>query len=249
MPRLAVSFTETDLQRHFRKRMGLILLAAWVFASSGAPAATQQTKASMTIEEVLKQLDHEAKNFRSLTAAMERTKVTVVVNDRSVESGRILIRGDDKMLIELTQPDPRTILRTGDDLYIYNPKLKRVEEYNIGKHRAEAQQFLLLGFGSSGNDLKKGYLVTLLAEEVIDRKKTLLLELTPKNEKVRNQVAKIHLWIDVSSWLPIQQKFFETGSGDYFTVHFTNIVRNPRLSDSQFKPTWPKGTQKVKPQG
>ena len=248
MPRLAVSFTETDLQSHFRRRMGLILLAAWVFAS-GVPAGTQQTKASMTIEEVLKQLDHEAKNFRSLTAGMERTKVTVVVNDKSVESGRILIRGDDKMLIELTQPDPRTILRTGDDLYIYNPKLKRVEEYNIGKHRAEAQQFLLLGFGSSGNDLKKGYLVTLLGEEMIDRKKTLLLELTPKNEKVRNQVAKIHLWIDVSSWLPIQQKFFETGSGDYFIVHFTNIVRNPRLSDSQFKPKWPKGTQKVKPQG
>ena len=57
MPRLAVSFTETDLQSHFRRRMGLILLAAWVFAS-GVPAGTQQTKASMTIEEVLKQLDH-----------------------------------------------------------------------------------------------------------------------------------------------------------------------------------------------
>ena len=80
----------------------------------------------------------------------------MVVNDTSVESGRVFIRRDDKMLIELTQPDPRTILRTGDDLFVYNPRLKRVEQYNIGKHRADVEQFLLLGFGSGGGDLKKG---------------------------------------------------------------------------------------------
>lgn len=214
-----------------------------------ALAASPQAKTTWTLEQVLKQLDGEAKTFRSLTGNLARTKYTLVVNDTSVESGRIFIRRDDKMLIELTQPDPRTILRTGDALYLYNPKLKRVEQYNIGKHRAEAAQFLLLGFGGSGGDLKKNYLVTLLGEETLDRKRTLLLELTPKNEKVRSQIARIHLWIDVGAWLPIQQKFFETGSGDYFTVHFTDIVRNANIPDSQFQPKWPKGVQKIKPQG
>ena len=226
----------------------LIVLALLVGASLAA-AAAQRSKSTWSLEEVLKQLDQEAKGFRSLTANMERTKVTVVVNDKSVESGRVSIRRDDKMLIELTQPDSRTILRTGDDLFIFNPKLKRVEEYNIGKHRAEAEQFLMLGFGTSGGDLKKNYLVTLRGEETIDQKRTLLLELTPKNDKVRNQISRIHLWIDTATWLPIQQQFFETGSGDYFLVRFTNIVRNPRMPDSQFKQNWPRSTQKVKPQG
>lgn len=226
-----------------------VLFAALALASVALGAAAQRSKSTWTLEEVLKQLDQEGKGFRSLTANMERTKVTVVVNDKSVDSGRIFIRRDDKMLIEIVQPDPRTILRTGDDLFIFNPKLKRVEQYDIGKHRAEAQQFLLLGFGTSGGDLKKNYLVTLLGEEPIDKRKALLLELTPKNEKVRNQVAKIHLWIDTATWLPVQQQFFETGSGDYFVVHFTNIVRNPKVPDSQFKQNWPKGTQKIKPQG
>ena len=211
-------------------------------------AAAAQTKNPWTLEDVLKQLDQESKSFRSLSANIERTKVTVVVDDKSVESGRVFIRRDDKMLIELTQPDPRTILRDGDNLYIYNPKLKRVEQYDIGKHRAEASQFLLLGFGASGNDLKKNYLVTLMGEEMLDKRKSLLLELTPKSDKLRSQIAKIHLWIDVATWLPVQQKFFETGSGDYFVVHFTSIMRNPRLPDSQFKQKWPKGTQKIKPQ-
>ena len=213
----------------------------------GLAAAAQRTKSTWTSEQLLKQLDQEAKGFRGLRANLERTKVTVVVNDKSTESGRVLIRRDDKMLIELTQPDPRTVLRTGDDLYIYNPKLKRVEQYDIGKHRAEAEQFLMLGFGTSGNDLKKNYLGLVWGEEILDKRNTLILELTPKNDKVRNQISKIHLWIDTATWLPIQQKFFEVG-GDYFVLHFTDIVRNPRLSDSQFKPNWPKGTTKIKPQ-
>ena len=72
---------------------------------------------------------------------MERTKVTVVVNDRSTETGTILVH-DDKMLLEMKPPDARTILRTGDNLYIYNPGLKRVEEYNLAQHRAQVDQYL-----------------------------------------------------------------------------------------------------------
>jgi outer membrane lipoprotein-sorting protein len=161
-----------------------------------------------------------------------------------------MVRRDDKMRIDLVQPNPRTILRDGDDLSIYNPAAKQVEEYNLGKHRALVDQFLLLGFGTSGKELNKSFLVTVQGEETLDKKKVLLLELTPKSDDVRNQVSKIHLWVDQATWIPIQQKFFETGSGDYFVVHYTNIVRNVRLPDSHFKAHWPKGTTKVKgPQG
>lgn len=226
------------------------MAALAVGACAARPGAVSaQAKTTWTLDAVLKQLDAEAKSFRSLTANIERTKVTMVVNDRSVESGRIFVRRDDKMLIELTQPDLRTVLRNGDRLYLFNPRLKRVEEYNLAKHRALVDQFLLLGFGSSASDLKKGYLVTLMEEESLDKKKTLLLELTPKSEKVRNQIAKIHLWIDEATWLPVQQKFFETGSGDYFVIHYTNIARNPHIPDSQFKAQWPKGVTKIKPEG
>ena len=65
----------------------------------------------------------------------------------------------------------------------------------------------------------------------------------------RSQISKIHLWIDESTWLPAQQKFFETGSGDYFIIRYTNVVRNVKLGDSRFKPHWPKDVTKVKPQG
>jgi outer membrane lipoprotein-sorting protein len=202
-----------------------------------------------TTESVLKQLDSSAGSFHSLTADLERTKVTVVVNDKSVESGQILVRRDEKMRIEMAKPDPKTILRAGNEFYIFNPKINRVEEYDLGKKQSVVDQYLLLGFGTSGSSLKKSYLVTLLGEETLDNRKVLLLELTPRSEEVRNQISKIHVWIDESNWLAVQQKFFETGSGDYFVIHYTNMVRNAKLSDTQFKPRWPKGVTKIKPRG
>jgi outer membrane lipoprotein-sorting protein len=232
------------------RTMTVLLCAAIVgiTLSAGVRAGASQ-QSNWTLESVLKQLDTQAGDFHSLKADLERTKVTVVVNDKSTESGQIFVRRDDKMRIDLTQPDPRTILRDGNDFYIYNPKIHRVEEYNLGKKKSLVDQFLLLGFGTSGSDLRKGYLVTLQDEETFGNQKVVLLELIPKSDEVRNQLSKIQLWIDESTWLPAQQKFFETGSGDYFVIRYKNMVRNLRIADSQFKPHWPRGTTRVKPQG
>ncbi len=226
-------------------------VAVWVatyLASASIMHATGQAHSQWTLETVLGQLDESAKNFHSLSADVERTKVTVVVNDHSTETGVILVRGD-KMLLDMKVPNARTILRTGDNLYIYTPGLKRVEEYNLGKNRALVDQFLLLGFGTAGKELRKSYLVTLMGEDKLDDQKTVKLDLTPRSDAVRNQIAKIQIWLDESSWLPVQQQFVEAGSGDYSVVRYSKVVRNPGISDSQFKQRWPKGTERVKPQG
>jgi outer membrane lipoprotein-sorting protein len=210
--------------------------------------AAAQNQSPLSLESVLRNLDWRAKGFHSLSADVERTKVTVVVNDRSTETGTILVRGD-KMLLEMKPPDARTILRTGEKIYLYNPGLKRVEEYDLGKNRALFDQYLLLGFGTRGSDLQKHYLVTLLGEPTIGDKRTAELELTPKSNEVRSQISKIQIWLDESSWLPVQQQFFETGSGDYFVIRYSKTILNPRLGEGTFKPHWPKGTERVQPQG
>jgi outer membrane lipoprotein-sorting protein len=221
---------------------------ALLFSIQPTRATSASQQANWTVDNVLKQLDSRAADFQSLTADLERTKVTVVVNDKSTESGQIWVRRDDKMRIELTQPDPRTILRDGDFFYLYNPKIHRVEEYNLGKKKSLVDQFLLLGFGTSGSLLREGYNISLQGEETLDDKKVLRLELLPKTNEVKKQLSKIDLWLDESSWLPLQQQFFETGSGDYFIIHYRKIERNARIPDSEFKPHWPRGTTRVQPQ-
>ena len=151
-------------------------------------------------------MDKSAADFRSLTADLENTKYTDVVKDSSTETGQIFVRKDQKMRIEILKPDPRTILRNGDSLFVYTPKIKRVEEYDLGKNRAMVDQYVLLGFGTKSQNMLKSYDVKLTGEDQLDGRKTFLLELTPKSDDVRHQITKIQMWIDQSSWLPDSAK-------------------------------------------
>jgi outer membrane lipoprotein-sorting protein len=228
-------------------------LALAVFSCVGSLSASPHRAAAAaqgsqtTIEAVLGMMDKSASDFRSLTADLENTKYTDVVKDTSVEKGHIYVRKDSKMRIEITEPDPRTILRVGDSLFVYTPKIKRVEEFDLGKNRAMVDQYVLLGFGTRSEALQKSYDVKLSGEEQFDGKKTFLLELTPKSDDVKHQITKIQMWIDSASWLPVQQKFYETAPGDYIQFHYTNMMKNLKIPDSRFKQDWPKDVNRVKP--
>src|SRR5436309_8382765 len=244
--------TERDvafsLERGYLNRLFLLFTLVILCCAAGPfHWGAAQAGVNWTIEGVLGMMDKSAQDFHTLSADIEHIKYTAVVKDTSIETGHIYVRRDEKMRIEIAKPDPRTILRTGDSLFLFNPKINRVEEYDLGKNRAMVDQYVLLGFGTKGENLKKHYLMTVLGEENFDNRKTVVLELTPKSDHVRSQISKIQMWIDESSWVPAQQKFFEAGSGDYFLFHYTNIVKNAQLPDSRFEQDWPKGATRVKP--
>jgi len=209
-----------------------------------------QSAQKWTLESVLERMDAGARDFRTLTASVEHIKYTDVVKDISSESGQMwLQKKDEKMRIEFAKPDPRTILRSGNSLAIYNPKINRVEEYDLGKDRALVDQYVRLGFGTRSEDLKKSFTVAFSGEHELDGKRALLLELTPKTEQVRAQISKIEMWVDESAWLPLQQKFFEAGSADYFIFRYSDIKKNLKIEESRFKADWPKNATKIKPRG
>jgi len=226
----------------------LLILVCSLLLGLWAPAANQ-APAKLTLDYVLSMMDHAAADFKSLTAAIEHVKYTAVVKDTSTESGEIFVRKDAKERIDFQSPDPRTILRNGDNLYIYTPKINRVEEYNIGKNRAVVDQYLALGFGTRTEVLRKNYDISLAGEEELDGHKSAILELTPRSDEQRKQISKVVMWVDQSSWLPIQQKFIEAGTGDYVLSHYTKVMKNLKLGDGKFKPDWPKGTKVEKPRG
>lgn len=229
------------------ERIVLLAILATSVAPYWAGACVAQTTQKWTTEGVLEMMDRSAKDFRSLTSDIESVKYTAVVQDTSAETGQIFVRHDKKMRIEITNPEPRTILRAGDLLFLYNPKLNRVEEFDLARNRAMVDQYEGLGFGTRSEDLKKNYLVTVLDEQELDHRKTVHLELTPKSDSVRSQITKIEMWLDEASWLPIQQKFFETGSGDYILFHYTNLMKNLKIPESKFKQNWPKNASHERP--
>lgn len=238
-----------SLRRRWCNPLLPLALAALGCIVGAYPTLHAQANAKWTIEGVLGMMDKAAEDFHTLTADLEHIKYTAVVKDTSTETGHIFVRRDEKMRIEITKPDPRTILREGDNVFVFNPKINRVEEINLGKNHLLFDQYLLLGFGTKGENIKKGYLVSIVGEEDFDSKRTVVLELTPKSEQVRNQFSKIQMWVDEASWLPVQQKLFEAGSGDYSLFHYTNEMKNLKVGDKEFKQDWPKNVTRVKPRG
>jgi len=232
------------------KQIGsFFFLALLMIAGEVRTTGASQGPSKLTLEYVFSMMDRSAQDFHSLTADLDHVKYTAVVKDTSTETGQILVRKDGKMRIDFREPDVRTILRNGDNLYIYTPKIGTVEEFNIGKNRAMADQYLALGFGTKSDNLKKNYQVILSGEEELDGKKMVVLELVPTSEDVRKQIAKIEMWLDEASWLPVQQKFYEGSSGDYFLSRYRNVMKNLKIGDGRFKPDWPKGTKVDKPRG
>jgi outer membrane lipoprotein-sorting protein len=225
-----------------------VAMLCTAFSGLGALAGNQAS-GKISLDYVLSMMDHSAQDFHSLTAAIEHVKYTAVVKDTSTETGEIFVRKDSKVRIDFQSPDPRTILRNGDNLYIYTPKINRVEEYNIGKNRAMVDQYLALGFGMRTENLKKNYDVVLTGEEELDGHKAAVLELTPHSDEQKKQIAKVVMWVDEASWLPVQQKFIEDGTGDYVLSRYTKVMKNLKLGDGKFKPDWPKGTKVEKPRG
>jgi len=217
-----------------------------IFVVAFTPASDAQGT-QWTVDSVLAMMDKSARDFHTLTADIEHIKYTDVVKDTSTETGKLLVRRDEKMRIEFFQPDRRTILRTGDSLFVFTPKINRVEEYDLGKNRDLVDQYVLLGFGTKSENVRKSYEVAVIGETELDHKKTVQIELIPKSDQMRKQIAKIQMWIDEASWLPIQQKFFESGSGDYLIFHYTNVMKNLKIGDNQFKQDWPKGVTRTKP--
>ncbi len=209
------------------------------------PAAGQSR--AWSEERLVEQLNKASDAFQTLTASLEHTKVTAVVDHKEVETGRLYYSKNRRVKIEMSNPEPKEILFSGNKAEIYYPKMGQIQEFDLKKHRALVEQFLLLGFGTKGDDLKDAYLITVLGETRLEGHSNAVLqvELTPKDERIRNQIHKIELWFDMASWVPVQQKFSEVG-GDYFQTRYTEIKVNVRLGKN-LALTAPSNTTRVKP--
>jgi len=213
-----------------------IFLSCFLPAVNALPVFSQGRKQRLDLNQVFSHMDQTARRLKTLSADLEYTKVTVLVNDFSTESGEMYFRNSKTpdILIKFTAPAPKTILFRKNKAEIYQPKINQVQEFDLSKHSQLIQQFLLLGFGTQSNDMQKAYAVKYLREEELRGDTTALLELTPREGTVASQLSKVQLWISEESWLPVQQKFFEAG-GDYSVARYSSVKLNSNLPSSVFQ--------------
>lgn len=210
-----------------------------------------QNAAAPTLDEVLKKMDATAASFRSLQADFVWDQYEKVVDDHDLQKGTVYYRRNGQnieMMAEVRDPAPKFVLYKGGKLQMYQPKIDQVMEYSTGNNRSDIESYLVLGFGGSGADLKKSFDVTSLGPQTVDGMPTVELQLLPKSDKLRNNISKIYLWIDVGSGISVQQQFFQP-EGDYRLAKYLNVKMPAKIGDDVFKLKTDKKTQFISPRG
>jgi len=229
----------------FRLTLTWLLLAAGLLSPmrTGAVAPfPRKGKVPPDLSEILSRMNEAAKRLKTLSANLEYTKVTVLVNDKSREEGRLFFRKGKTpdIRIEMQQPESKVILFKKNKAEIYLPKINQLQEYSLEQKSGLVEEFLLLGFGSETGELKK-----YMKEEDLEGDLTAVLELTPRKESLASQLTKIQMWVSEESWLPTQQQFFEPG-GDYLIARYNAVKVNLRIPSSTFEIHPADGAKRVK---
>lgn len=198
------------------------------------------------ITEILAHMNAESKIVKTVSAKLDYTTVTVLVDDKSTQSGEVFFRKGKmpEICVNFRTPERKILLLKGRKGYIYQPKINLIQDFDVGQKSDLVQQFLLLGFGSDTNELKKVYNMNYLQEVELGGESTVQLELTPLKKGVASQITKIQLWVSEDSWLPVQQQFFEA-SGDYLVAHYTEVKVKQDLPDSDFELNVPSNVKRV----
>lgn len=198
------------------------------------------------LEDVLARMDQSAKSFRTFSAKIKRTEYTDVLHSSDVTEGaeRVMkLRGQPVTILEFFGQNPQTIRLSGRTAEVYYPNAKRVEVWDAGKYAKAANQMLLLGFGTSGTELRKDYEMKLGGSETIGTTPTTRIELVPKDRDLKKQVDKIEMWIPEGGSTPIQVKVSRT-SKDYELALYSDVKVNPPLPESDFELKLPADVQR-----
>ena len=217
-----------------------------------AAAWAQIVGESAELERVLAQMDAAAKTFKTTEASVVWEQYQKVIDETETQKGRIYFRregGEVQMAADFVEPDKKYVIYSGGKLQVYHPKIDQVEEYNPGKNRSDVESFLVLGFGGGGHDLLKSYDVKFLGSEAANGIKAEELELIPKSARLRNNIARILLWIDPDRGISVQQQLFEPG-GDYRLAKYSEIkINQKKFPEDVFKLKTTGRTKFISPQG
>lgn len=240
------------------KRLSLLLMLAMATYSGRAWAQAPNAGA---LDAVLKKMDAVAASFTTAQANFEWETYQKVIDEIvDFEKGVIYYRKSNKqveMMAEVKEagasassikPEPKYVLLTGGKIRLYQPKPDQITEFDLGKNQSEFESYIVLGFGASGEDLKKSFDVSYVGPETIEGVKTAKLQLIPKSQKVKNTYSQIFLWIDPERGVSVQQQLFQP-QGDYRLAKYSQIKMREKIGDDVFKLKTTSKTQTVAPRG
>lgn len=230
--------------------MRMRLRASTILLCLIALAATTLASPNDSLHALQARMDKAANEFKSMTSQVAWVTHTDVLNEDSTETGKITMKkvqaGEVQGLVEFIAPDKKFFSLGKQSLRIFIPKIKTVQVFELGDQADLVDQFVMIGFGTSGTTLARDYEMKVLPAEPVQGQPdvaTIRLELIPKAGKVRELIKKVELWIpERGDPYPIQEKISQS-SGDYRLVTYSDLKINPPLKPDAVQLKLPPGVK------
>lgn len=218
-----------------------------IAAAALAMQASKTLARADSMDAVLARMDKAAKEFKSATADLKQVEYTAVIRESTEEIGVLRIKRSNRnvtAITEYTKPEPHAVLFKDKKAEVYSPKAKMDQIYELEKYNSTVDQFVLLAFGTSGEELRRNYDVKLAGAENVGSTATSRLELIPRSKEVKRLFSKFELWIPDGQGNAIREKL-TAPSGDYYMLEYSNVKLNVPLPDSAFDLKLPKDVKRV----
>jgi outer membrane lipoprotein-sorting protein len=232
------------------------VLAGPGVAASGAIrpalAAARPAAATDDLSNVLAKLDAVAAKFKSAQADINWDNVqTAPVPDSDVQVGTVLFErknGQVQMALHLKTDNNKPVLKdmvySGGVGKLYDHQLKQMQVFKLTDKRSQLDTFLTLGFGGSGQDLQKSWVVSYAGTEPVGGISAVKLQLVPRDADLAKTAPKVLLWIDMDKGVAVKQQRFDP-SGNYVVFTYNNLRLNGSVPSGAFDLKTPSGTQIV----
>ncbi len=203
-----------------------------------------------SLPNILAQMDKNAESFQSMTGDLTQVNHTEIINENETQNAAVRMkRTKDGIVgrVDFSGPNQKILSIRERQLQMFYPKSNVVELYDVGKYGDQLDQFLLLGFSTSGKELQRNYKVRLVGTETIAGQPATHLELTPKSKQAQDIFKKADLWLAPDANHPVREKIHKNDQ-DYTLITYTNVKLNPPLSDKDLELNLPPGVKKITPQ-
>jgi outer membrane lipoprotein-sorting protein len=207
----------------------LLAVAAWIVALAPGAAAQKKTARQPDVFDELYTRGKKANDaMKTLTARFTETTTSSLLTRPLVAKGRVAVERPSRVVLRYTEPDTRIVLIDGNKMTMSWPSRHLKQVTDIGTAQARVQKYFING---TAEDLRNQF--DIEDHGTVDKPGAYYVTMIPKRKQIKENLARLDLWIDRTSLLLDTMKM-TFASGDSKTMEFEDVTPNAPLDPATF---------------
>lgn len=191
---------------------------------------------------ILQQLEEKYKTIETITGEFKQLKRSTIFLEEINSQGVFYFKKPGKFRCDYLPPNESINWVVDDTAWLYVPEIKQAEKYYFGKSGSKVQRLnqMLLGFGISVNDLLEVYEVKTVEKNPEEHTIAIQFRLRQPSDEVNFE--SITIWFDTKT-LFVKKIYIDEIGDDETIIDIKKIELNKRISDTLFRPFFPKDVE------